>query len=64
MVNFSLVIDGGYLLDDKNKNGVVNLMIDIMMEGIVIKMFEQLEEEIEMLGVSISMYMINEFIVV
>ena len=32
-VNFSLVMEGGHLLDDINKNGVANLMTDIMMEG-------------------------------
>lgn len=63
-VNFSLVIDGGHLLDDKNKNGVANLMTDIMMEGTATKTPEQLEEEIEMLGASISMYTTNESIVV
>lgn len=63
-VNFSLVIDGGHLLDDKNKNGVANLMTDIMMEGTANKTPEQLEEEIEMLGASINMYTTNESIVV
>lgn len=63
-VNFSLVIDGGHLLDDKNKNGVANLMTDIMMEGTATKTPEQLEEEIEMLGASINMYTTNESIVI
>ncbi|MEZ4817226.1 MAG: pitrilysin family protein [Flavobacteriaceae bacterium] len=63
-VNFSLVIDGGHLLDDKNKNGVANLMTDIMMEGTATKTPEQLEEEIEMLGASINMYTTDESIVV
>ena len=44
-VNFSLVIDGGHLLDDKSKNGIANLMTDIMMEGTADKSPEQLEEE-------------------
>ncbi|WP_115880481.1 M16 family metallopeptidase [Lutibacter oceani] len=63
-VNFSLVIEGGHLLDDKNKNGVANLMTDILMEGTVNKTPEELEEEIEMLGASINMYTTNESIVV
>ena len=46
-VNFSLVIDGGHLLDIKDKNGIANLMTDIMMEGTADKTPEQLEEEIE-----------------
>ncbi|MFC7357472.1 M16 family metallopeptidase [Jejudonia soesokkakensis] len=63
-VNFSLVIEGGHLLDDKNKNGVANLMSDILMEGTANKTPEQLEEEIELLGASINMYTTNESIVV
>ncbi len=63
-VNFSLVIEGGHLLDDKDKNGVANLMTDIMMEGTANKTPEQLEEEIEMLGANINMYTTKESIVV
>ena len=63
-VNFSLVIEGGHLLDNKDKNGVANLMTDIMMEGTANKTPEQLEEEIEMLGASINMYTTSESIVV
>lgn len=63
-VNFSLVIEGGHLLDDKNKNGVANLMTDIMMEGTANKTPEQLEEEIEMLGANINMYTTKESIVI
>jgi len=63
-VNFSLIIEGGHLLDDKNKNGVANLMTDIMMEGTANKTPEQLEEEIDLLGASINMYTTNESIVI
>lgn len=63
-VNFSLVIEGGHLMDDKDKNGVANLMTDIMMEGTANKTPEQLEEEIEMLGASINMYTTSESIVI
>lgn len=63
-VNFSLVIEGGHLLDDKNKNGVANLITDIMMEGTANKTPEQLEEEIELLGASINMYTTNESITI
>lgn len=63
-VNFSLVIEGGHLLDDKNKNGVANLMTDIMMEGTVNKTPLELEEEIELLGASINMYTTNESIII
>ncbi|MFI8604348.1 M16 family metallopeptidase [Cellulophaga baltica] len=63
-VNFSLRIDGGHLLDNKEKNGVANLMTDILMEGTKNKTPEQLEEEIEMLGASINMYTTNEAIII
>lgn len=63
-VNFSLIIDGGHLLDDKDNNGVANLMTDIMMEGTASKTPEQLEEEIEMLGANLNMYTTNESIVI
>jgi len=63
-VNFSLVIEGGHLLDDINKNGVANLMTDIMMEGTATKTPAELEEEIEMLGANINMYTTRESIVI
>ncbi|WP_432411073.1 M16 family metallopeptidase [Rasiella sp. SM2506] len=63
-VNFSLVMEGGHLLDDMNKNGVANLMTDIMMEGTANKTPEELEEAIELLGANISMYTTNESIVI
>jgi len=63
-VNFSLVLEGGHLLDDINKNGVANLMTDIMMEGTANKTPQELEEEIELLGASINMYTTRESIVI
>lgn len=63
-VNFSLVIDGGHLLDDVAKNGVANLMSDIMMEGTANKTPAELEEEIELLGASINMFTTRESIVI
>lgn len=63
-VNFSLVIEGGHLMDDINKNGVANLMTDIMMEGTANKTPLELEEEIEMLGANINMYTTRESIVI
>lgn len=62
-VNFSLVIEGGHLLDDMSNNGVANLMTDIMMEGTANKTPLELEEEIEMLGANINMYTTRESIV-
>jgi zinc protease len=63
-VNFSLVMEGGHLLDDPTKNGVANLMTDIMMEGTATKTPQELEEEIELLGASLTMYTSNESITI
>lgn len=64
LVTFSIVIEGGHLLDDLSKNGVANLMSDILMEGTANKTPEELEEAIDLLGANISMYTGNESIVV
>ncbi len=63
-VNFSIVMEGGHLLDDKDKNGVANLMTDIMMEGTATKTPQELEEAIELLGASLNMYTTRESIVI
>ena len=54
-VNFNLAIEGGHLLDSKEKNGVANIITDVMMEGTATKTPEQLEEEIQKLGANIYM---------
>ncbi len=64
LVNFSLTIDGGHLLDSMDKVGVANLMTDIMMEGTANKTPEELEEEIELLGASINMFTGRESITI
>jgi len=64
IVNFSIVIDGGHLLDSFDKNGVANLMTDILMEGTANKTPLQLEEEITLLGASINMFSGNESITI
>lgn len=63
-VNFNLVIEGGHLLDSMDKNGVANLMTDIMMEGTANKTPQELEEEIELLGANMNMYTTRESIVI
>ena len=63
-VNFSLVMDGGHLLDAIEKNGVASLITDIMMEGTATKTPQELQEEIEMLGANINMYTTRESIVI
>ncbi|MEP0265363.1 pitrilysin family protein [Dokdonia sp.] len=63
-VNFNLVIEGGHLLDDKNKNGVANLMTDILMEGTASKTPAELEKAIQSLGARINMFTTRESIIV
>lgn len=62
VVSFSLTLEGGHYLDDLEKNGVANLLSQIMMEGTANKTPEELEEEIALLGASIRMYTTNESI--
>ncbi len=64
LVNFSMVLSGGHLMDSFDKVGVANLMTDIMMEGTATKTPEQLEEEIDLLGASINMFTTRESIVI
>ncbi|MFQ3350513.1 MAG: zinc protease [Candidatus Arcticimaribacter sp.] len=64
LVNFSLVIDGGHLLDSFDKIGVANLMTDILMEGTANKTPQELEEEIELLGATINMFTGRESITI
>ena len=54
LVQFELIIDGGLLLEDKNKIGVSNLMARMMTQGTAKKTPEELEEAIDQLGASIS----------
>jgi zinc protease len=64
LVQFSITIKGGMLLDDPEKIGVANLMTDIMMEGTKNKTPIELEEAIDNLGARINMYTSKESIVV
>jgi len=60
LVQFSMTIKGGQLLDDMNKVGVANLITDMMMEGTKNKTPIELEEAIEELGANIYMYTSRE----
>ena len=60
LVQFDITIPGGHLLDKKGKEGVGNLLSDLMMEGSVNKTPAELEEAIGMLGANINMYSANE----
>lgn len=64
LVELALVIDGGHLADVPGKNGVANLMTDIMMEGTASKTPEELEEEIDLLGSNINMWTSEEDITI
>ena len=52
------------MLDSFDKNGVANLMTDIMMEGTANRTPQELEEAIELLGASINMRTGNEAITI
>ena len=53
LVQYSLVIDGGHLLDNVEKAGVANMVATMMNEGTKNKTPEQLEDAIGLLGASI-----------
>ncbi len=63
LVQFSITLRGGMLLDDPEKIGVANLMTDIMMEGTKTKTPIELEEAIDELGAFVRMYTTRESIV-
>jgi len=56
LVQFSLSLTGGVLRDDPERIGVANLISDVMMEGTANKTPLELEEAIDGLGASISMF--------
>ena len=64
LVQFSLIIKGGQLLDDMGKVGVANLITDMLMEGTKNKTPIELEEAIDELGANIYMYTGREAITV
>jgi zinc protease len=64
LVEFAIEIKGGMLMDDINKIGVANLITDQMMEGTRNRTPIELEESIDALGSSISMYTTKESIVI
>ena len=60
LVQFDITIPGGQLLDKKGKEGVGNLLSDLMKEGTVNKTPAELEEAIGMLGANINLYSSDE----
>ena len=55
LVEFSLRIKGGILLDNRDKMGVSHLVPDLMMEGTAGKTPEELQDAIGQIGANISM---------
>ncbi len=56
LVNFSIKLKGGMLLDRPDKVGVANLITDMLQEGTKTKTPEELENAIKDLGANINMY--------
>ena len=64
LVQFSITLKGGQLLDQLDKIGVANMVTDLMMEGTRTKTPQELEEAIDDLGASISLFTGRESIVI
>lgn len=64
LLNFSIRIRGGQLMDNPELPGVANLMTDIMQEGTATKTPEELEDAIGQIGANISMYTSSEHITI
>jgi zinc protease len=60
LVQYSIVIDGGHMLDKVEKAGVANLVAAMMNEGTKNKTPEQLEDAIGLLGATIRVTSGNE----
>jgi zinc protease len=60
LVQYSIIIDGGHMLDKVEKAGVANLVASMMNEGTKTKTPEELEEAIGLLGASIRVTSSNE----
>jgi zinc protease len=60
LVQYSIVIDGGHMLDKVEKAGVANLVAAMMNEGTKNKTPEELEDAIGLLGASIRVSSSNE----
>lgn len=60
LIQYSVIIDGGHMLDNVAKAGVANLMATMMNEGTKNKTPEQLEDAIGLIGASIRVSSGNE----
>jgi zinc protease len=64
LVQYSIVIDGGHMLDNVEKAGLANMVATMMNEGTKNKTPEQLEDAIGLLGASIRVNSGNEDITI
>lgn len=64
LVQFELQIEGGLLLENKNKVGISNLLADLMTKGTKNKTPEELENAIESLGARINAYATDDSIII
>jgi len=56
LIQYSILIDGGHILEPKEKAGVANFLASMLTEGTATKTPEELEEEIDLLGANINVY--------
>lgn len=54
LVQFNISLDGGLMLENKDKTGVSNLLANMMMRGTAGKTATELEEAIDLLGANLS----------
>ena len=54
LVQYSIVMDGGHILEPEGKAGVASFLASMLMEGTATKTPEELEEEIDLLGANIN----------
>lgn len=64
LVNFSIRIMGGHLVESPDKSGLTSILTDVMMEGTKNKTPEELEDAIGQLGANIRIYASDEYITV
>jgi zinc protease len=64
LVRFNLTINGGQLLESMNKLGVANLTAGLLNKGTKNKTVKELQEAIQELGASISIYSTKESITI
>ena len=61
LVNFALTIKGGQLTEPKDQSGVANLTAGLFTKGTQLKTTAELEEALDLLGASVSVYAGQEY---